>query len=156
NGHVVQSFDQPTSRAFGAETVDQLVDVLRDVVTEGTGAEANIANVFVAGKTGTADQAKDLWFVGFTPDLVTAVWGGNNEGQPVPGSHVTGGTVMAHIWKDYTVALYDNRELARTGLLRRTLPETAAAPRPAPSSAPKKAAPQVVQDAAAGQPGESR
>jgi penicillin-binding protein 1A len=95
-----------------------LVDMLREVVTRGTGTEARIRNLFVAGKTGTSDQARDLWFVGFTPDLVTAVWGGNDANQPVAGAHVTGGTVMAGIWKSYTQALYGNSSLARSGLIR--------------------------------------
>ncbi|HEY9870154.1 MAG TPA: PBP1A family penicillin-binding protein [Candidatus Obscuribacterales bacterium] len=117
-GHVIRAYDQPVSRAFGPEVTTELVDMLREVVTRGTGTEARIRNLFVAGKTGTSDQARDLWFVGFTPDLVTAIWGGNDANQPVSGAHVTGGTVMAGIWKSYTQALYGNASLARSGLIR--------------------------------------
>ncbi len=44
--------------------------------------------------------------VGFTPGVVTAVWGGNDDNLPIPGSRVTGGSVMASIWRDYTSAYY--------------------------------------------------
>lgn len=117
-GHVIRGYDQPVSRAFGPEVASELVDMLREVVTRGTGTEARIRNLFVAGKTGTSDRARDLWFVGFTPDLATAIWGGNDANQPIAGAHVTGGTVMAGIWKSYTEALYGNPSLARSGLIR--------------------------------------
>jgi penicillin-binding protein 1A len=146
NGHVVESFQQPAARAFAAEPVEQLAGILRDVVTSGTGQEANIPGLYVCGKTGTSDQAKDLWFVGYTPDLVTAVWGGNQQGKPVPGSHVTGGTVMAKIWKSYVSSIYDNKELVKNGLVRRTTVETRSAPLRPPTPAPRLEAPAAVQE----------
>lgn len=118
NGHVLQTFDQPVSRSFAPDLMNQMSDLLREVVTNGTGREAAIPGLYVAGKTGTSDQAKDLWFVGYTPDLVTAVWGGNEKGLPIAGTNTTGGTVMARIWKLYTSVLYDNQDLARNGLIR--------------------------------------
>lgn len=117
-GQVIRVYDQPVSRAFGPQPTAELVDMLREVVTKGTGEGARIRNLFVAGKTGTSDRARDLWFIGFTPDLVTAVWGGNDDNKPITGSHVTGGTVMASIWRDYTTALYNNQSLAKSGLIR--------------------------------------
>ncbi len=148
-GHVVETFDQPVSRAFGSEPVDQLCSALRRVVTAGTGQGANIADLYVAGKTGTADQARDLWFVGFTPDLVTAVWGGSNEDHPIAGAHVTGGTVMAGIWREYTRSLYDNQLLARNGLVRRGVAARAEVPRPQAAPAQHEPAPDAVSDAPA-------
>jgi membrane peptidoglycan carboxypeptidase len=94
------------ARAFPPEPVAALVDVLQDVVKCGTGTQAKLADRPVAGKTGTADAGKDIWFIGFTPDLVTAVWGGNDEDLPIPGHNVTGGVVMAKIWRAYTEAYY--------------------------------------------------
>ena len=52
-----------------------------------------------AGKTGTTDSYRDAWFVGYTPDLVTGVWVGNDDNSKLGG--VTGGTVPAKIWADY-------------------------------------------------------
>lgn len=93
-------------RVFSLLAVSQLVDVLKEAVEKGTGTQARLANHPVAGKTGTADQGKDIWFVGFTPDVVTAVWAGNSKNKPVPDSHVTGGTVMAKIWREYNQGYY--------------------------------------------------
>lgn len=92
------------------EAVRQLVDAMQDVVRYGTGTRARLSGVMVAGKTGTSDQRKDIWFIGFTPDTVTAVWGGNDKNNPVKGSHVTGGGVMAGIWHDFMTAFYHDHE----------------------------------------------
>lgn len=104
-GRVLQFFNQESSTVFDRNSVAQLVDLMQDCVAEGTGQLAKLPDRPVAGKTGTADQGKDLWFVGFTPDMVTAVWGGNKDNKSVGGS-VTGGTVMARIWRDYEAAYY--------------------------------------------------
>jgi 1A family penicillin-binding protein len=105
-GQVIEVFESKVDKVFNVEPVAELVDVMQDVVRYGTGAQAKLADRPVAGKTGTADAAKDIWFIGFTPDLVTAVWGGNDENLPIPGTHVTGGDVMAKIWRDYNEAYY--------------------------------------------------
>jgi len=105
-GQVIEVFESKVDKVFPVEPVAQLVDVLQDVVKYGTGTQAKLANRSVAGKTGTADAAKDIWFIGFTPDLVTAVWAGNDENLPIPGTHVTGGVVMAKIWRQYNEAYY--------------------------------------------------
>jgi membrane peptidoglycan carboxypeptidase len=96
-----------------AENVKQLVDLMQDVVNYGTGAQAHLAGIPAAGKTGTADQGRDIWFVGFTPDTVTAVWGGSDKNLPVRGNSVTGGAVMAHMWHDYMTSFYAQRRPAR-------------------------------------------
>src|SRR5262249_45359723 len=93
-------------QVFEQEPVAELVDAMEDVVQKGTGTHARLYDRPVAGKTGTADGARDIWFIGFTPDTVTAVWGGNDQNQPVAGQQVTGGTIMAGIWQDYMEAYY--------------------------------------------------
>jgi penicillin-binding protein 1A len=80
---------------------------MQGVVKFGTGTGAKLDDRPVAGKTGTADESKDIWFVGFTPDICTAVWGGNDENLPIAGHNVTGGDVMAKIWKHYMQAYYE-------------------------------------------------
>jgi penicillin-binding protein 1A len=104
-GRLLESFSGQTVYAFDRDTVAHVVDLMQDCVAEGTGQLARLSDRPVAGKTGTADQGKDLWFVGFTPDLVCAVWGGNKDNKSVGGS-VTGGTVMARIWHDYMQTYY--------------------------------------------------
>jgi penicillin-binding protein 1A len=114
NGNALRAFYYYPERVFETEPVAQIVDVLQEVVAQGTGTQAKLADRPVAGKTGTSDQAKDLWFVGFTPDLVTAVWGGNPDNKPIPGSHVTGGTVMARIWRQYNQAYYARHDVPQS------------------------------------------
>ncbi len=65
DGHLVRSGSAATSSNLPAEQVAQLVDVMQDVVRRGTAVQASLPGVAVAGKTGTADKGKDLWFVGF-------------------------------------------------------------------------------------------
>jgi len=105
-GQVIYVEDQKVDKVFAVEPVAELLDCMQDVVKYGTGAGAKLADRPVAGKTGTADAGKDIWFIGFTPDLVTATWGGNDENLPIPGTHVTGGDVMAKIWRHYMEAYY--------------------------------------------------
>lgn len=85
-------------RVLQPEIVARMNDMLMAVVEEGTGAAANIGRP-VAGKTGTSQDFRDAWFVGFTPDLVTGVWVGNDNGQSM--SHVTGGRYPARVWHNY-------------------------------------------------------
>jgi penicillin-binding protein 1A len=73
----------------------RMVGMLKGVITGGTGTGANIGRP-AAGKTGTSQDWRDAWFVGFTPDLLTAVWVGNDNGAPM--AKVTGGELPATIW----------------------------------------------------------
>lgn len=93
-----------------SEPTLQLLSALQDVVRCGTGTRARIPGVAVAGKTGTANDSKDIWFVGTTPDIVTAVWAGNDKHKAVRGTRVTGGVVMAKMWHDYMSPLLKSRK----------------------------------------------
>ena len=83
----------------------QMVSILQGVVQRGTGANAigNRLGRPVAGKTGTTDDYKDNWFVGFTPDLVVAVWLGFDEPRSL-GSGETGGGNAAPIFREFMAA----------------------------------------------------
>ena len=76
-----------------------MLDLLQAVVNEGTGRAARLKNVTVAGKTGTSQEYRDAWFVGFTPELVVGVWVGNDDNSPM--NKVTGGDLPATIWRDF-------------------------------------------------------
>lgn len=108
---VLETYEPIAHRVFPEEPVAWLVSILKDVVKNGTGTQARLSDRPCAGKTGTADQAKDIWFVGFTPDMVTAVWGGNDKNLPIANKHVTGGTVMARLWREFNSAYYAKNPL---------------------------------------------
>ncbi|PSB49098.1 penicillin-binding protein [Cyanosarcina cf. burmensis CCALA 770] len=76
-----------------------LTDVMKGVITSGTGTAAQIGRP-AAGKTGTTSSERDIWFVGFVPQLATAVWVGNDNYQPV-GKGATGGVFVAPIWRSF-------------------------------------------------------
>ena len=76
--------------------------MLRGVMTSGTGRSAAIAGRDVAGKTGTTSDYKDAWFVGYTGGFVTAVWVGKDDNSPMRG--VTGGSSPAAIWRGFMQA----------------------------------------------------
>jgi 1A family penicillin-binding protein len=81
-----------------------ITKVLEQVIARGTGTAAQIDRP-AAGKTGTTDDYADAWFVGYTPDLVTAVWVGYPQGRipmtSVHGIRVAGGTFPALIWRAF-------------------------------------------------------
>jgi penicillin-binding protein 1A len=91
------------------------------VIDDGTGKAARLERP-AAGKTGTSQNFRDAWFIGFTADLITGVWMGNDDGGPM--KRVTGGGLPAQIWKAYMQG-------AEIGLPARPL----AAPPPAASVA---------------------
>lgn len=78
-----------------ADIVGQMNDLLSGVISYGTGTRANIGRP-AAGKTGTTSDYRDAWFMGYTPDLVTGVWVGNDDNKAM--KKVTGGTLPAPIW----------------------------------------------------------
>lgn len=75
-----------------------MVGLLKLVVDRGTGRAARLDG-FAAGKTGTSQNYRDAWFVGFSELLVVGVWVGNDDGTPM--DKVTGGRLPARIWKDF-------------------------------------------------------
>lgn len=95
-GTVVERNDPRPRRVFEADPIRVLNDVMTGVVRYGTGAAANI-NRPAAGKTGTTSDHRDAWFVGYTPDMVTLVWLGNDDNSRMAGT--TGGAVCAPLWK---------------------------------------------------------
>jgi penicillin-binding protein 1A len=81
-----------------------LTKALEQVIERGTGTAASLGRP-AAGKTGTTNDYGDAWFVGYTPDLVTAVWVGYPQGRipmtSVHGIHVVGGSLPAQIWRNF-------------------------------------------------------
>ena len=83
-----------------------VTSLMQSVVEEGTGRRARELSRPVAGKTGTASENRDAWFVGFTPELVAAVWVGRDNHAPL-GRGGTGGGVALPIWLDFMKGALD-------------------------------------------------
>ncbi len=88
-------------RALAQRPLGQMIDMLRAVVTDGTGRAAALP-VPAAGKTGTSQGFRDAWFIGFTRDLVAGVWLGNDDQAPMKGT--TGGGLPARLWARFMKA----------------------------------------------------
>ena len=86
-----------TSKVLNLNTAATMTAIMKTVITSGTGRAASIGKP-AAGKTGTTDDSRDAYFIGFTPDVVTGVWVGNDDNSQMGG--VTGGTIPAKIWRD--------------------------------------------------------
>jgi len=90
-------------RTVEPEIAAMLTEGLRGVITGGTGRRADIGRP-AAGKTGTTNDFRDAWFVGYTPFLSTAVWLGNDQRRPMRG--VAGGTLPAQAWAQFMRAAH--------------------------------------------------
>lgn len=104
NGNVLEDAstlekEETKTRVMSEREAYEMTTMLEGVIDHGTGTAAAIGRP-AAGKTGTTDDNKDAWFVGYTPDIVTAVWIGDDTGSHSLGE-VYGGTIPAEIWKDY-------------------------------------------------------
>lgn len=97
DGVVLEQTIPKQRQVMKASTAYLVTDMLKSVVQSGTGTGAQIGRP-VAGKTGTTDEGKDLWFVGYTPELVTAVWIGYDQPAAMPQAY--GGTYPTRIWQE--------------------------------------------------------
>lgn len=133
----------PRAEGLGASRAAML-DLLQAVMRDGTGKAARLPNVLAGGKTGTTQEYRDAWFIGFTPDLIVGVWVGNDDNTPM--NKVVGGDLPAQIWHDFLtraapLLAKDKRE-APAALVARADPEGATAP--APEGAVLRGAPEVM------------
>jgi len=107
DGKVIFSAKGKSKEAIDPAVAYLTTDILRGVITRGTGTAAGIGRP-AAGKTGTTQENRDAWFVGYTPQLATAVWMGYPEGAKamnnVHGQQVTGGSFPAQIWARFMKA----------------------------------------------------
>jgi penicillin-binding protein 1A len=103
-GRILNEFSNHSEQVVDPQSIYLVLDMLRAVVDEGTGKIIRTGYRFdrpAAGKTGTTNDARDLWFVGFTPDLVTAVWVGYDDNRPVKdknGIELSGTSAAIPIW----------------------------------------------------------
>jgi penicillin-binding protein 1A len=106
-GQVLEHSEPALAQAIPATTAYMITSMLQDVVERGTGTRAKGLAQPTAGKTGTTNDLNDAWFVGYTPQLLAAVWLGFDNKRPI-GPKETGGKIAAPIWKAFMeVALQD-------------------------------------------------
>ncbi len=93
-------------RVIAPEHVSMMNDMLVETVRAGTGRRAAITWT-AAGKTGTSQESRDGWFIGYTADLAAGVWVGNDDATPT--NRVTGGNLPAMIWQNFMAAVHEGR-----------------------------------------------
>lgn len=107
-GNLLESNKRQPVRVVDSKYVRQLVSILIDVVEKGTGRNARLDGRTVAGKTGTTDDFKDVWFNGFTPDTVTSIWLGNDENESLRGIWSSN---CARLWKNFSKEYYAKKNI---------------------------------------------
>ncbi|MCJ7686389.1 MAG: S1 RNA-binding domain-containing protein, partial [Desulfobacteraceae bacterium] len=97
NGEVIEENQPETVQVISKETAFLMTDLLKAVITEGTGWRIRAMKRPAAGKTGTTNDLKDAWFIGYTPGLVTGVWVGYDDAKEM-GKGETGSRAASPIW----------------------------------------------------------
>ena len=125
DGDVVLRAPIDRERVISEETAFQMFSMLQDVIDRGTGASARAMGVrfTAAGKTGTTNDYKDAWFVGFTSSLVVGVWVGHDQPATIAPSG-SGSRMALPIWADFVrraSRFRPPREIEPPGTLRRVL-----------------------------------
>ncbi|MFI8368658.1 transglycosylase domain-containing protein [Streptomyces sp. NPDC085466] len=126
NGDKLNVPQTKCTRAMSDRTADMINQMLKGVVEDGTGTRAGLSDRDNAGKTGTTDGRKDAWFVGYTPNLSTAVWVGDDVGQrdemfdlTIGGVYyekVCGGCLPGPIWRIAMTGALDDQKPSFVGI----------------------------------------
>jgi penicillin-binding protein 1A len=95
-------------RVIDGRYVAMMSAMMRETVTSGTARRADLPGWPVAGKTGTSQDFRDAWFVGFTSQLVTGVWLGNDDNTPT--KKITGGGLPVEIWSQFMKAAHRGKQ----------------------------------------------
>jgi penicillin-binding protein 1A len=94
----------PLGRVVDARYVAMMNAMMRETLTSGTARKADLPGWAAAGKTGTSQDFRDAWFVGYTSKLVTGVWFGNDDASPT--RKATGGGLPAEAWSRFMKAAH--------------------------------------------------
>ncbi|MCA8887883.1 MAG: PBP1A family penicillin-binding protein, partial [Parvularculaceae bacterium] len=105
-GVIYQHTDQTPEQLISDEVARDITHVLYQVVSNGTGKRASMGARAVVGKTGTTNDWRDAWFIGYSAQLVAGVWVGNDDNQAM--NQITGGSTPAQIWKEFMTAAHQD------------------------------------------------
>lgn len=98
DGNLIYEANPEKRVVMSEETAYIMTDLLQTVVKSGTGTRARM-NRPVAGKTGTTEETKDIWFMGYTPEFTGAVWMGFDKEEKINDPRAAGGSFPALVWK---------------------------------------------------------
>jgi penicillin-binding protein 1A len=110
-GKTIYTRSTPTlGRVIDPRYVAMMNTMMRETVTSGTARKADLPGWTAAGKTGTSQDFRDAWFVGYTSQLVTGVWFGNDDSTPT--RHATGGGLPVEVWSRFMKAAHQGVPIA--------------------------------------------
>ena len=136
-GNVLWSHDLNPTRAFTAATACYATEILEANVEGGTGTRAKLSGYSAAGKTGTTNDNTDVWFVGFTPQITTAVWMGNPVGLVPMQRFVQSGEQFGGLWP---ATIWHNLNQDYLNQAKPNLPSFPSCPAPSRGSRPASGA----------------
>ena len=146
NGDLIYKYRPEMEKSISDRVVNNLNFMLNKVVESGTATSAKIEKQTIAGKTGTTNDYKDAWFIGYTGSLVASVWMGNDDNTS--SNRMTGGSLPARTWKlVMEEALKGYPVKAPNGIVIRQAPQKQQPPKQERvSSAPKEFTPPVERE----------
>jgi len=100
DGTVLEENTPKLTQAISPQTAYLMTSLLKSVVEEGTGRKVKALQRPCAGKTGTTNDVRDAWFIGFTPDLIAGTWVGFDDEKPL-GKQETGAVAASPIWLNF-------------------------------------------------------
>lgn len=108
SGKVIVDSEIVEKRVYETNATRMMTRVLQTVMKSGTGKNLNLKNMTSAGKTGTTNDKKDGWFVGYTPYYTTGVWVGYDSPKQL--DSLSGASYPGRIWKDYMTSIHEGLE----------------------------------------------
>ena len=109
HGNILEKNGNSIEKKISEETAFLITDAMRDVVDHGTGVRAKVIGRPSAGKTGTTNDSKDAWYIGFIPQLLTGVYVGYDNPKKL-GKHETGSKTALPIFKEFIKNAVNNYE----------------------------------------------
>ena len=97
---VVLSYEGNATQVAEPEQIFLTLSMMQNVVASGTGSNARVGGIEIAGKTGTSNESKDAWFVGITPEIEAIIWFGNDDNKPM-GQREGGARTSAPVFREF-------------------------------------------------------